>query len=114
MKKTAVTRKGIVVSEIAEGGQVIEKFADRLRGRYPVRDILDEQGNVLISKDHMMMDEDAKLLEAHGIHEVKIRTVLTCHAHSGVCAKCYGMNLATGQPRRPRRSGGHHRGTVHR
>ena len=89
--------KGIVVSEIAEGGQVIEKFADRLRGRYPVRDILDEQGNVLISKDHMMMDEDAKLLEAHGIHEVEIRTVLTCHAHSGVCAKCYGMNLATGQ-----------------
>ena len=89
--------KGIVVSEIAEGGQVIEKFADRLRGRYPVRDILDEQGNVLISKDHMMMDDDAKLLEAHGIHEVEIRTVLTCHAHSGVCAKCYGMNLATGQ-----------------
>ena len=89
--------KGIVVSEIAEGGQVIEKFGDRLRGRYPVRDILDEQGNVLISKDHMMMEEDAKLLEAHGIHEVEIRTVLTCHAHSGVCAKCYGMNLATGQ-----------------
>ena len=89
--------KGIVVSEIAEGGQVIEKFADRLRGRYPVHDILDEQGNVLISKDHMMMEEDAKLLEAHGIHEVEIRTVLTCHAHSGVCAKCYGMNLATGQ-----------------
>ena len=89
--------KGIVVSEIAEGGQIIEKFADRLRGRYPVRDILDEQGNVLISKDHMMMDEDAKLLEAHDIHEVEIRTVLTCHAHSGVCAKCYGMNLATGQ-----------------
>ena len=88
--------KGIIVSEIAEGGQIIEKFADRLRGRYPVRDILDEQGNVLISKDHMMMDEDAKLLEAHGIHEVEIRTVLTCHAHSGVCAKCYGMNLATG------------------
>ncbi len=89
--------KGIVVSEIAEGGQVIEKFADRLRGRYPVHDIVDEQGNVLISKDHMMMEEDAKLLEAHGIHEVEIRTVLTCHAHSGVCAKCYGMNLATGQ-----------------
>ncbi len=75
--------KGIVVSEIAEGGQIIEKFADRLRGRYPVHDILDEQGNVLISKDHMMMDEDAKLLEAHDIHEVEIRTVLTCHAHSG-------------------------------
>ena len=86
-----------MVSEIAEGGQVIEKFADRLHGRYPVHDILDEQGNVLISKDHMMMDEDAKLLEAHGIHEVEIRTVLTCHAHSGVCAKCYGMNLATGK-----------------
>ena len=52
--------KGIVVSEIAEGGQVIEKFADRLRGRYPVHDILDEQGNVLISKDHMMMEGRCK------------------------------------------------------
>ena len=55
-------------------------------------------GEVLISKDHMMTEDDAKLLESHGIHAVEIRTVLTCKAHSGVCAKCYGMNLATGKP----------------
>ena len=53
---------------------------------------------VLISKDHMMDASDADLLEKFDIHEVEIRTVLTCRAHSGVCAKCYGMNLATSKP----------------
>ncbi|QNL45775.1 DNA-directed RNA polymerase subunit beta' [Oscillibacter hominis] len=90
---------GIVVSEISENGQVIEKFSDRIRGRYPVHDILDPQtGEVLISHEKMMDESDAKLLEAHGITSVEIRTVLTCRAHSGVCAKCYGMNLATSKP----------------
>ena len=53
---------------------------------------------VLISKDHMMTPEDADLMEKFDIHSVEIRTVLTCKAHSGVCAKCYGMNLATSKP----------------
>ncbi|SMC47030.1 DNA-directed RNA polymerase subunit beta' [Papillibacter cinnamivorans] len=92
------TEEGILVSEISEAGQIIERFSDRIRGRFPVRDILDENGNVLISKDRMMTEEDAKLLEAHGIREAEIRTVLRCRARSGVCAKCYGMNLATSEP----------------
>ena len=91
--------KGIVVSEISEGGQVIEKFSERIRGRFPVRDICKPgTDEVLISKDRMMDDSDAELLKKFDIDSVEIRTVLTCKAHSGICAKCYGMNLATSKP----------------
>ncbi len=110
---------GIKVSEISENGQVIEKFSDRLRGRFLVGDVVDaDTGEVLLSSNKMMDESDAKLLETHkwvqenyrdgdrctfdpAVDEhptVMIRTVLTCKAHSGVCAKCYGMNLATQQP----------------
>ena len=92
-------QKGIVVSEISEHGQVIEKFSERIKGRFPVHDILKPGTNeVLISKDHMMTEDDAALLESFDIHSAEIRTVLTCKAHSGICAKCYGMNLATSKP----------------
>ena len=110
---------GIKVSEISENGQVIEKFSDRLRGRYLVSDVVDaDTGEVLVAGDHMMDEADAKILESRkwvqeNVQEgdrcafdperderptVMIRTVLTCKARSGVCAKCYGMNLATQQP----------------
>ena len=93
------TDDGITVSEIVENGQVIETFGERLKGRYPVEDICDPQtGEVLIDHHTMMTEADAKLLEAHGIHSVKIRSVLTCRARSGVCSKCYGINLAIGEP----------------
>ena len=63
------------------------------------RDILKPgTDEVLISKDHMMTEDDAALLESFDIHTAEIRTVLTCRAHSGICAKCYGMNLATSKP----------------
>ena len=92
-------QKGILVSEISENGQVIEKFSERIKGRFPVRDILKPgTDEVLISKDHMMTESDAALLESFDIHSAEIRTVLTCKAHSGICAKCYGMNLATSKP----------------
>ena len=91
--------EGIWVEEISENGQVIEKFAERLRGRFPVNDIVDPAtGEVLCPADRMLDEEDAKLLENRGITRVEIRTVLTCRAKSGVCAKCYGMNLASGKP----------------
>ncbi|NCE65723.1 DNA-directed RNA polymerase subunit beta' [Pseudoflavonifractor sp. 524-17] len=92
------TDDGIIVSEISENGQVIETFGERLKGRYPVEDICDPQtGEVLVSKGRMMVPEDAAMLEAHGIFQVKIRSVLTCRARSGVCSKCYGINLAIGE-----------------
>ncbi len=93
------TRDGIEVSEIEEYGQVIETFAERLHGRYPAEDIVDPAtGELLFSRDTMLRNEDAKVLEAHGIHSAKIRSVLTCEARSGVCARCYGINLAIGEP----------------
>ncbi len=93
------TREGILVSEIEEHGQVIETFAERVHGRYPTDDIVDPTtGEVLFTRDTMLRKDDAKTLEDHGIHQVKIRSVLTCRARSGVCARCYGINLAIGEP----------------
>ena len=93
------TDDGIEVSEIEEHGQVIETFAERVHGRYPAHDIVDPTtGEVLFTRDTMLRKDDAATLEAHGIHAVKIRSVLTCRARSGVCAKCYGINLAIGEP----------------
>ena len=97
-QKDCGTTEGIEVSEIVEKGAVVDTFGNRIRGRYPLEDICDPAtGEVIISKDHLMMEDDAKLLEKHGIHSVRIRTVLGCKARSGVCAKCYGMNLATSE-----------------
>ncbi len=93
------TREGILVSEIKEHGQVIETFAERVHGRYPTDDIVDPtSGEVLFTQNTMLRKDDAKTLEDHGIHQIKIRSVLTCRARSGVCAKCYGINLAIGEP----------------
>ncbi|MCI8594594.1 MAG: DNA-directed RNA polymerase subunit beta', partial [Oscillospiraceae bacterium] len=93
------TTEGLLVSEISEGGQIIETFAERLKGRYPVHDIVSPKTReVLFTTDKMMMPDDAKVLEEHDIHEVELRSVLTCKARSGVCAKCYGINLAIGEP----------------
>ncbi len=93
------TQDGILVSEIEEHGQVIETFAERLHGRYPTEDVVDPAtGEVLFTKDTMLRKDDAETLEAHGIHQLKIRSVLTCRARSGVCAQCYGINLAIGEP----------------
>jgi DNA-directed RNA polymerase subunit beta' len=91
---------GITVSEISENGQVIEKFAERILGRYPVHDILDPKtGEVWCTGSQMITcDADVEDHRTPASTELEIRTVLTCRAHSGVCAKCYGMNLATRQP----------------
>ncbi len=92
------TKHGINLSEVVEKGQVIETFAARIHGRFPVENVVDPtSGEVLIPNDRMMTEDDAKMLEAHGIHNVYARTVLGCRARSGVCAKCYGVNLATSE-----------------
>jgi len=93
------TTDGILVAEIEEHGQVIETFAERIHGRYPAQDLVDPAtGEVLFTRDTMLRKENAEVLEDHGIHSVKIRSVLTCRARSGVCSKCYGINLAIGEP----------------
>ena len=95
--KDCGTKHGIWLGTYEEKGQVIETFGDRIHGRFLVEDLYDENGVLLKSKDEMMKPEDADMFEAHGIHKVYARTVLGCRAKSGVCAKCYGMNLATSE-----------------
>ena len=91
------TENGIWVGAVYDkNGDVIDTFGNRIRGRYPVNDVLHPvTGELLHSKDVMMMPEDAAKFEKAGIEKVYIRTILACRARVGVCAKCYGMNLAT-------------------
>ncbi|MBE6951431.1 MAG: DNA-directed RNA polymerase subunit beta' [Ruminococcaceae bacterium] len=90
------TTKGIWVGAVIQNGDVIDSFGNRIRGRYPVNDIYSPiTGELLHSKDVLMMPEDAEKFEKHGIDKVYIRTILGCRARLGVCATCYGMNLAT-------------------
>ena len=97
-QKDCGTHEGIEVAEVLEKGSVVDTFGNRIRGRFPLEDICDPTtGELLISNDTLMTEDDAKMLESHGIHSVRIRTVLGCKARSGVCAKCYGMNLATSE-----------------
>ena len=94
--KDCGTTHGIWVGAVIQKGDVIDTFGNRIRGRYPVHDVVDPKtGELLHSKNVMMMPEDAAKFEAHGIDKIYIRTILGCRARSGVCAKCYGMNLAT-------------------
>ena len=95
-EKNCGTTHGIWVGAVIQKGDVIDTFGNRIRGRYPVHDVVDPKtGELLHSKDVMMMPEDAAKFEAHGIEKIYIRTILGCRARNGVCAKCYGMNLAT-------------------
>ena len=92
------TTHGIWVGEVREKGKVVDTFGRRIRGRYPVNDIVDPvTGELLHPKTKLLQQEDADLFEVHGIHQIYIRTVLGCRARSGVCAVCYGMNMATSE-----------------
>ena len=90
------TTNGIWVGAVVQKGDVIDTFGNRIRGRYPVEDVISPvTGELLHSKEELMMPEDAEKFEKHGIDKIYIRTILGCRARSGVCARCYGMNLAT-------------------
>ena len=89
---------GMEVEAFMDGKEVIEGLTDRVTGRYLAESILDpETGEVLIKKNHMITPKRAEIISKLGLEKVKIRTVLTCRCHLGVCAKCYGANMATGQ-----------------
>ncbi len=91
------TTDGIDIYEIREGKELIESLEERLTGRYLAEDFTDDNGEVLVSKDKLITEADAKTIVASGVKTVKIRSVLTCHAEHGVCAKCYGSSLANGK-----------------
>ena len=93
------TTDGIMARAVFDKGQEVQSLGESIHGRYPAEPVVSPKtGEVLFDTDHMLMPDDAKVLEEHGIEEVKIRSVMTCEARSGVCAKCYGINLAIGQP----------------
>ena len=91
------TTDGIDIYEIREGKELIESLEERLTGRYLAEDFTDDNGEVLVSKDKLITEADANTIVASGVKTVKIRSVLTCHAEHGVCAKCYGSSLANGK-----------------
>ncbi|MGI6702678.1 MAG: DNA-directed RNA polymerase subunit beta' [Clostridia bacterium] len=93
------TNQTLEVSSVLDGNDVIEDLSDRIWGRYTLHDVLDPNtGKVVIPADTLINDYYVdKVLEA-GIKKVSIRSVLTCRSRYGVCAKCYGVNLATGDP----------------
>ena len=90
-------KSGIVVSDIVSGQVVVEKFFERLVGRYTVNDVVNEETGELIVPANTMMDEDmANDIINAGITQVEVRTILRCLAKRGVCAHCYGADLAHG------------------
>ena len=92
------TEDGLYVEAIMESGEAIEKLLERLEGRYLAEDIKDAEGNVVYARDTYISTAIGKEIMNLGYTKVKIRSALTCDMGRGVCAKCYGKNLATGEP----------------
>ncbi len=92
------TIMGVDISTLKEGEEVIEALSDRILGRVAVDNVIDPQTGETVAKANTLLDEDMSIeIEERGVERVKIRSVLTCEARMGVCALCYGRNLATGQ-----------------
>ncbi len=92
------TDEGTEVYEIREGKELIEPLSERLVGRFLLHDLYDQSGNLAVSKDKLLDEEDAQKIIGMGIERIKIRSVLGCKAPHGVCARCYGHSLANGKP----------------
>ena len=93
------TTEGIMAHTVYDKGQEVQSLAESIHGRYPAEPVVSPKtGEVLFDTNHMLMPADVAVLEANDIEQVKIRSVMTCEAKSGVCAKCYGINLAIGKP----------------
>ncbi|MDE7187165.1 MAG: DNA-directed RNA polymerase subunit beta', partial [Lachnospiraceae bacterium] len=96
---------GIVVKAFMDGKETIEGLKDRITGRFSCEDIKDRDGKMIVKRNHMITPARAARILSTGVNEkgepveeVKIRTILTCRSHVGICAKCYGANMATGEP----------------
>ena len=93
------TTEGVWASAVYDRGQLVQSYGVSIHGRFPAVPVVDPStGEVIFDTDHMLMPDDAAVLEQHGVYKVLIRSVLSCEARTGVCAKCYGINLAIGKP----------------
>lgn len=95
---------GMYVTAFMDGREEIESLQERLTGRYTCETISDKNGEVIVEANHMITPRRAARIMSEGVNEkgkpidkVKIRTILTCKSHVGICAKCYGANMATGE-----------------
>ena len=88
---------GMNVKAFMDGKETIESLEDRITGRYACEDVLDKKGKLIVGANHMITPSRAKAIIDNEIDSVKIRTILTCHCHNGICSKCYGANMATGE-----------------
>ena len=97
---------GMYVKEFTDGKEEIESLQERITGRFSCETIKDKDGNVIVKANHMITPKRAEKIMKYGVDEngnsplkkVKVRTILTCKSHIGICAKCYGANMATGEP----------------
>ena len=96
---------GMYVRAFMDGKEEIESLQERITGRYLCEDIVDKDGNVLVKANHMVTPKRAETIIKKGVNskgepltKIKIRTIFTCRSHNGICAKCYGANMATGEP----------------
>ena len=93
------TRDYMVMSDIKDGNDTVESIKDRLLGRYTVEDVVNPTtGEVIVAENHMILAKDVQKILNAGITEVKVRSVLRCKTKGGVCAHCYGMDLASSRP----------------
>ncbi len=95
---------GMEVSRFMDGKELIESLQERITGRFACEDILDKDGNIIVKANHMITPKRAAAVMNYGVdkdgkpfEKIKIRTALTCRSHIGVCARCYGANMATGE-----------------
>jgi DNA-directed RNA polymerase subunit beta' len=95
---------GMVVTAFADGKEEIEGLQERITGRYLAETIYDKDGNVIVKENHMVTPKRAAMVMTKGVDEkgkplekIKIRTILSCRSHVGICAKCYGANMSTGE-----------------
>ncbi len=88
---------GMWIKAFTDGKEVIESLEERITGRYSCETIYDEKGEMIVKANHMITPKRAARIIATGVEKVKIRTILSCKSHIGVCAKCYGANMATGE-----------------
>ena len=88
---------GMWIKAFTDGKEVIEGLEERITGRYSCETLYDADGNMIVKANHMITPKRAERIVATGVEKIRIRTILTCKSHIGVCAKCYGANMATGE-----------------
>ena len=90
------TEAGQLMSPVIDGGEIVERLGDRVLGRVAAKDVVDLQGEVVVAKGTLIDERLVEALDKHAIDEVHVRSVITCESSHGVCAKCYGRDLARG------------------